>query len=93
MWPIIIRQVSGESMSPVLRGGDTIYGLRWFNTLKINDIVIVTHEGKEKIKIVTKIKDDQVYLTSGNRKRRHSQQEVGFVNIKSVKARVIWPRS
>ncbi len=93
MWPIIIRQISGESMSPDLKGGDTIYGLRWFNTLKINDIVIVAHEGKEKIKIVTKIKDDQVYLVSGNRKKGCSRQEVGFVNIKSVKARVIWPRS
>jgi len=80
-------------MSPILKSGTTIYGLRWFNTLKIDDIVIVDHEGREKIKLLTKIKDDQVYLTSGNRKKKQSIQDLGFVNIKSVKARVIWPRS
>ena len=93
MLPLIIRRVSGKSMEPALTAGQIVWGLKWFNTLKVGNIVIFEHQGKEKIKRLDKIKGNKLYLVGDNKKSSTDSRDYGYIDIASVKARVIWPKN
>lgn len=60
-----IRKVTGKSMEPTLKEGD--YVIITKSNLKKNDLVVVNHAGKEKIKRITRIDGENYYLEGDNK--------------------------
>lgn len=91
--PIVIRTVKGHSMVPVLPPGTTVIGLAFFRSILPGDVVVVGHEGREKIKRVDEIKDDRIYLLGDHPETSTDSRHFGWVPIEMVIARIVWPKT
>lgn len=93
MLPLTIRRVVGHSMLPTLPPGTLIWGFRWYNRLKVGDVVIFRHDNKEKIKRISRVNGDQIELLGDNTSDSADSKQFGFVQLSDISAKVIWPRS
>jgi phage repressor protein C with HTH and peptisase S24 domain len=89
---IIIRKIVGHSMMPVLPPSTLVIGFKTFKKPKPGQIIIFTHEGKEKIKRVEKVEKNKVYVTGDNQADSSDSRQFGWVTNDEVIARIIWPR-
>lgn len=55
-------------------------------------VVIVHHEGLDKIKRIQKIQADQIFVVGDNHRASLDSRNFGWLPISSVVARVVWPR-
>jgi nickel-type superoxide dismutase maturation protease len=88
----VIRRVAGDSMLPALSAGSVVIGWR-SRQVKPGNIVIVRHQGIEKIKRIARIDDDQLYLLGDNANSSTDSRQFGMVSRQTIVARVIWPRT
>ena len=56
---LILRRVMGDSMLPTIVPGRVVVGV-WPRKIKLGDVVIVRHDGLDKIKRVKDLRGDQV---------------------------------
>ena|SRR6185369_10940709 len=87
----IIRQVQGDSMAPALREGQLVVG-RQTRELTPGDVVIVSHNGLEKIKRIEKQQGDLIYLLGDNAAASTDSRSFGWVQAKTIIAKVVWPK-
>lgn len=88
--PLLVRRIVGESMIPSFRQGRII--LAWgFGRPKPGDVVIVVHEGLEKIKRVSRIDGDKLFLLGDNPASSTDSRHFGWIDCDAVRARVVWP--
>lgn len=87
----IVRQVQGDSMAPALREGQLVVG-RSTRELKAGDVVIVSHHGLEKIKRIEKQQGDLIYLLGDNPAASTDSRAFGWVQAKTIIAKVVWPK-
>ncbi len=87
----LIRQVEGDSMAPSLRAGQLVIG-RQTRQLRPGDVVIVSHHGLEKIKRIEKQQGDLIYLLGDNASASTDSRSFGWVQAKSIIAKVVWPK-
>lgn len=92
-FPFLIRRVVGHSMVPVLPPGTKVLGWKYIMRLHVGDVVVVVHDGKEKIKRVNQIKNDQIYVLGDHSDTSTDSRHFGWLPVESVKARIIWPRT
>ena len=88
----MLRRVIGDSMAPSLLPGTVVFGLR-LRSLRAGDVVIVRHQGIDKIKRVQKICENQIFLVGDNLSSSTDSRHFGWLNKDSIRARVIWPNS
>jgi phage repressor protein C with HTH and peptisase S24 domain len=88
--PVIIRRVVGGSMQPTLRAGQIVIGLKNIKP-KVDQIIVVNHDGRELIKRLQKIKPNQLYITGDNVSQSSDSRKFGWINGDSIVATVIWP--
>ena len=89
----IIRRIVGGSMLPRLTPGRIVLGLRT-RRIKIGDVVILFHDGLEKIKRIDHIEDDgKLYVLGDNAEASTDSREFGFIDPQYVLAKVIWPKT
>ena len=91
--PFILRKIVGHSMLPVLPPGTVVIGLRYFRTLKPGYVVVIVHEGKEKIKRIGEIKDDKVFVVGDHPDASTDSRQFGWLNQEVIKAVIVWPRA
>lgn len=87
----IVRQVEGNSMAPTLEAGQLVIGRRT-NDLRPGDIVIVSHDGIEKIKRIERQQGDLIYLLGDNATASTDSRDFGWVQAKAIVAKVVWPK-
>lgn len=89
--PFALRRVSGESMNPTLRSGQVVFIWHW-GRVKPGDIVVVEHNGLEKIKRIQDIQDRRVYVVGDNPSRSTDSRQFGWLPINHVQGRVVGKR-
>jgi nickel-type superoxide dismutase maturation protease len=87
----IVRQVEGDSMAPALKPGQLVIG-RQTRELRPGDVVIVSHDGLEKIKRIEKQQGDLIYLLGDNAPASTDSRDFGWVQAKAIIAKVVWPK-
>jgi phage repressor protein C with HTH and peptisase S24 domain len=92
-WPLALRKVEGHSMEPRLLDGRVVLVNRWFTPIKVGDIVVVRHDGKEKIKRITQLNGEQVFISGDNRLQSTDSKDFGWLNRNVVIAKLLWPKS
>ncbi len=81
-------------MSPALWPGDVIWATGLFRSLRPGEVVVARHGGLEKIKRITDVHNDRVFLTGDNPAQSTDSRSFGWLNTQAVIAKVVvvWPR-
>jgi len=78
-------------MAPTLVDGQVVVG-RYTRELTVGDVVIVSHNGLEKIKRIEKHEGDLVYLLGDNPAESTDSRSFGWLPAKTIIAKVVWPQ-
>lgn len=78
-------------MVPNLQPGQLVIG-RATRELRPGDVVIVSHDGLEKIKRVERQQGDLLYLLGDNPTASTDSRSFGWVQAASIVAKVVWPK-
>jgi phage repressor protein C with HTH and peptisase S24 domain len=78
-------------MAPTLMHGQLVVG-RQTRELASGDVVIIVHEGLEKIKRIERQQGDVVYLLGDNPGASTDSRQFGWLPAKAIIAKIIWPR-
>lgn len=90
---IIVRRVVGHSMMPVLLPGMLVFGVRYFRKPKQGHVVMIYHDGKEKIKRIDQVKGDEIYVLGDHPQTSTDSRSFGWIPVACVKAKIFWPRT
>ncbi len=77
-------------MAPTLRAGQLVVG-RQTRELQAGDVVIVSHNGLEKIKRIQQQQGDLIYLLGDNAVASTDSRDFGWLPAKCIIAKVVWP--
>ena len=85
----VIRRVVGTSMLPALKPNHIVLAIK---TRKVNvgDIVIIAHDGKEKIKRISALKNGKVFVVGDNQAESTDSRQFGLLSTADIVGRVIW---
>jgi len=78
-------------MAPALMPGQLVVG-RYTRELQPGDVVIVSHNGLEKIKRIEKRQGDLLYLLGDNPAASTDSRSFGWVQADTIVAKVVWPK-
>jgi nickel-type superoxide dismutase maturation protease len=87
--PIIIRRVSGDSMLPAWPPGKIIIARRRLGRLRPGQVIIIRHNGLEKLKRITAVSGDKLFVTGDNASASSDSRQFGWVTKELVLARTI----
>ena len=85
---LLLRRVMGDSMLPTLRPGNIIVGI-WPRYIRPGDVVIVRHEGLDKVKRVKDLVGDRVYLVGDNATNSTDSRDFGWLESRYILAKVL----
>jgi nickel-type superoxide dismutase maturation protease len=80
-------------MVPSLRPGTLVMATGLYQTLRVGDIVVIRHEGLEKVKRLAQIDNDRIYVLGDNPSASTDSRQFGWLPIEVITAKVIWPRT
>ncbi len=78
-------------MAPTLTQGQLVIARRVSN-LEPGDVVIVSHDGLEKIKRIEKRQGNLIYLLGDNPSASTDSRTFGWVQEADIVAKVVWPK-
>lgn len=78
-------------MLPSLKAGQLVIG-RQTRELSPGDVVIISHNGLEKVKRIEKQQGDLIYLLGDNAVASTDSRSFGWVQAKTIIAKVVWPK-
>lgn len=90
--PIIIRRVVGHSMVPVLPPKTLVLAHRLVHRVKVGNIVVISHEGKEKIKRISQIGNGAVFVLGDHPETSTDSRHFGWISKHQIIGKVFWPR-
>lgn len=91
--PLLLRQIVGKSMLPSFKEGGVLVAFGWFKCIKPSDVVIITHDGMEKVKRVHKVRGSKLYVLGDNSEFSTDSRDFGWLPFEAVTAKVIWPKT
>lgn len=91
---VFLRRVVGKSMYPRLKPGKLVVATSFFkrHRLRPGQVVIVQHDGREKIKRIERIEDDKLFVIGDYLAASSDSRHFGWLSTHDVRGRVIWPR-
>jgi nickel-type superoxide dismutase maturation protease len=89
---VVFRRTVGNSMLPGLRPDRLVVGWKRVKKLRPGEVVIVQHDGIEKIKRIKQVEQNQIYIVGDNTLESTDSRHFGWVPMEHVIAKVIWPR-
>ncbi len=88
---IIIRRITGYSMSPTLNNGVVAIFINKKH-LNVGDIVIAKVGQREVVKRISEIKKDKVFLIGDNLEHSTDSRDYGRLDTNCLMGKLIWPR-
>jgi phage repressor protein C with HTH and peptisase S24 domain len=88
---ILPRRVVGASMSPKLEPGQVLLATALFRRIHPGEVVIIDHDGKEKVKRVEEVQGDKIFVIGDNLSESTDSRHFGWLSRDEVVARVFWP--
>ena len=79
-------------MLPAYRRDAMVCATGLFRKLRPGDVVIIDHQGLEKIKRVEAVVEDQLFVLGDNPASSTDSRQFGWLPAPAVRAKVIWPR-
>ncbi len=86
-----IRRIVGDSMRPALRPKQIVIAIGLFRNLQAGDIVIVQHQGVEKIKRIKFCTADHIFIVGDNSESSIDSRHFGLIPRSAVVGKVVWP--
>lgn len=80
-------------MLPKFEHGRVLVASGWFRQLQPADVVIIKHDGFEKVKRVHEVNGEKLYVIGDNTTESTDSRDFGWLPLESVMAKVIWPRA
>lgn len=79
-------------MLPTLRPDHMVLATGIFKKIKPETIVVVQHDGLEKIKRVQKVQAGRVFVIGDNAHQSLDSRSFGWLPQSAVIAKIVWPR-
>jgi len=80
-------------MAPLLIQGHIVLVTRFYSRPKIGDVVVVRHDGREKIKRITKLDGKRIFISGENRLQSTDSRDFGWLEASDIIAKLLWPRA
>lgn len=78
-------------MAPTLRHGQIIV-VGNPNSIQVGTVVVISHNNIDKVKRVTQIKKDQIYITGDNIAQSTDSRSFGWIDRTAVVGTLVWPK-
>ena len=88
---LIIRRVSGDSMAPTLLHGKIVLASGMVQA-KMGNVVVIRHEGKDKIKRLKEVRGNEIYVLGDNLGASSDSRHFGWIPRENIVGVVIMPR-
>jgi phage repressor protein C with HTH and peptisase S24 domain len=79
-------------MLPTLLPGRVVVATGWHSGLLKEDVVVISHQGVEKIKRIHRITDGRIFVLGDNPLRSTDSHIFGWLDASTVVGKVVWPR-
>jgi hypothetical protein len=79
-------------MMPVLPPNTLVVGLKYFHSLRIHDVIIFYHDGREKVKRIQIIDNGNLFVVGDHADASTDSRHFGWISTSNVIAKVIRPR-
>ena len=89
--PISKFKVYGNSMFPTLREGQEVLTFNWVK-VKVGDVVVIRHHGKEIIKRVQQVKGDKIYAIGDKLDESSDSRHFGAIPGEQIVGKVVYMR-
>lgn len=89
--PLLLRRVKGDGMYPTLEKGQLVL-VRRRSVLKVDDIIVFLRNGAEKVKRITGIEGNFLYVLGDNPRYSTDSRHYGYISRDTVVGTVIFPR-
>jgi len=89
---LLLRQIVGRSMHPHFPEGKVVIANGWFRRLQPRDVVIIMHDGIEKIKRIEQVRPREVYVLGDNVEASTDSRDFGWIASELIRGKVVWPR-
>jgi nickel-type superoxide dismutase maturation protease len=89
---LYLMRVVGESMVPALRSGQIVVVLKRKQKVCLGDVVIVRHDRRDKIKRITGLHLDKIFIEGDNKLQSTDSRHFGWIDGSSIRGKVIWPK-
>lgn len=87
----MLRRVVGISMSPKLNSGQLLVATALYRRVHPGQVVIISHDGKQKVKRVERVTDNEVFVIGDNLNASTDSRHFGWLPKQSIVGRVVWP--
>jgi nickel-type superoxide dismutase maturation protease len=89
----IVRRTVGKSMMPTLRPGTIVIAHARPKCIAPGDVVVVRHDGLDKIKRVKQISERGLFVVGDNPRLSTDSRDFGWLDHSAVAGKVWWPRT
>lgn len=79
-------------MTPTLKPERLVLATGYFRSLAPEQIVVIHHQGLDKIKRIQKIQAGRIFVIGDNPRASLDSRSFGWLPLDRVVGRVIWPR-
>lgn len=79
-------------MHPHFADGRIVVASGWFKRLQPRDVVIIKHDGMEKIKRIEKVRDQEIFVRGDNPEQSTDSRHFGWISENTIRGKVLWPR-
>lgn len=80
-------------MAPAFKDGQVVIVRRTRKSVPAGSVVMVRHAGVEKIKRITRVSLDKIYVEGDNGAHSTDSRHFGWLRTQDIVGIVIWPRN